>query len=691
MDRKMRAVDSWIALFVRTIVFALPILTGLVILLAFLPGCNHHVGSKWAMYEQIRPATNTARLIKNADYLKKSGRIELAVKELEEAHLQDPGNLKILDVLIQCYEQLGHFERAQELYAETLSRVGQHPALENNRCYSLYLEGRFAKAEACFRKVLARHPGNQTARNNLGLVLCRQGRDTEALALWREAFNDVEARQRLGQAIATLGREVPPSLAGPPLVAADTSSKPPEKKKARSEKSQPSTLSSPTASPVPAIQPPATPVAASPSPPVPIIPEVATVVPQRSGSSEPQAQLHAKATTPSPPTAASLKPAVTEPNPTTAKEINQGSLKEEKPIATEGSTDTAAALASSYLPQSSLPEKSVAKTYASASEPTSTSKMDVKQQRQASVTASTTKEQYQTQMAVPTPPVSVSTPPSEPKKESVTLAEKPPIDENTQTPTSLNKAKEQQVSEPFRPLKQLVARLLALIRKEEATAAQVSPVPENTQTLTPVKSAHELPKTQTSPTLTVARADSQPSKKEESAASSTQSSINKTVQASTMRQPVKEPSQSAVSNPPITVAASSYVKKIDSTAFAPKPSINKNIEVSKPHLSVDQLLDTRIELKNGNGVQNQAREARSRLLSEGFTVVSIGNHIDFGLEKTVIAYRPEAVQVAEVLSQRFFPGANLEKEDNISRGVDIRVSLGRDLMPGRGELAQVIP
>jgi tetratricopeptide (TPR) repeat protein len=177
-------------------------------------------------------------LVQNAAYLKRTGRLELALKELEEARLREPDNLELLDLLIQTYEDLGDFDRAEELYQQALSRGGHHPALENNRCFSLYLQGRLEESEACFRKILSRQPDNHKARNNLGLVLCRQGRDTEALAMWRQALSDVEARGRLGQALAALGKEVPPSLdvplplpggavASPPRAAAPPATKEP--------------------------------------------------------------------------------------------------------------------------------------------------------------------------------------------------------------------------------------------------------------------------------------------------------------------------------------------------------------------------------------------------------------------------------------------------------------------------------
>jgi hypothetical protein len=125
----------------------------------------------------------------------------------------------------------------------------------------------------------------------------------------------------------------------------------------------------------------------------------------------------------------------------------------------------------------------------------------------------------------------------------------------------------------------------------------------------------------------------------------------------------------------VAAAAAPPAKK----PVSPPPATASVKKPETPVLTALDLEGTRIEVKNGNGIHSQAREVRSRLALEGFTVVGIGNHIDFGLEDTVIAYRPEAAKVAQVLAQKFFPGAKLEKDGKISPGADIRVSLGRDL------------
>ena len=148
--------------------------------------------------------TDVARLLRNAHYYKLMGRPELALKELELAHQQDPDNLQIVNILAQNYEALGHFDRARTLYREALTRQ-PNPALANNLCFTYYLEGRYQEAETCFRQTLARDPGNEAARNNLGLLYCRLGRQDEARQLWQEAEGNAAAAYKTRQALAALG------------------------------------------------------------------------------------------------------------------------------------------------------------------------------------------------------------------------------------------------------------------------------------------------------------------------------------------------------------------------------------------------------------------------------------------------------------------------------------------------------
>ncbi len=184
--------------------------TGMLLLSA---GCNTW-RSGYPAQISIRPAASeTSRLLRNAHYYKLMGRPEAALKEMEEAHLADPNNLKIADALAQNYQQLGQFQRAQEIYQEFLAHHGSNCALQNNLCFSFYLQGNLTKAESCFKEALERDPGNAAARNNLGLLWCRQGKLAEAQRLWEEAEGVAGGQARMNQALAFLGMEAPTNYA----------------------------------------------------------------------------------------------------------------------------------------------------------------------------------------------------------------------------------------------------------------------------------------------------------------------------------------------------------------------------------------------------------------------------------------------------------------------------------------------
>ena len=58
------------------------------------------------------------------------GRPELALKELEQAHLQNPENLQLVNTLAQSYEELGQFDAARKIIRRPSlkrppSRLGQ--------------------------------------------------------------------------------------------------------------------------------------------------------------------------------------------------------------------------------------------------------------------------------------------------------------------------------------------------------------------------------------------------------------------------------------------------------------------------------------------------------------------------------------------------------------------------------------
>jgi Tfp pilus assembly protein PilF len=438
----------------------------------------------------VRPASGeTERLMRNVRFLKKAGRTHLALKELEEAHQRDPHNLQIVDTLTQCYEELGEWERAEELYLEALAKDDSNPALGNNLCFSYYLAGKFAKAETCFRKLLERHPHNVTIRNNLGLVLTRMGRQDEAYALWREAEGERAARHRLDQALAAAG------LTPAPVA------KQPERQTVARNSSLPTSLR----------------MAASKQSPVPGTPQA-----------------------PSGSTLNGLTPPYTESN------AARKALLQDKAVADRAT------------------------------------QVEIAQNIEPLATAAG----------------------AQTGQNSVARSLFPDIKrEITENPAATPEATAQQG---------------AAIQTEVAAAS----FPEDRN----------------------------------------------------RNQKNSQPGPAPLTPAPAVAAMAMAM-----------PTRTQRL----PILRAWELLYTKIEILNGNGVNNLARRNRSWLHLEGFDTVAIGNYENFAQEQTVIIYRPQAARVAKVLGTKFFRTDNFRVNPELAENLEVRVVLGRDVLQKEDVLAKL--
>lgn len=409
-------------------------------------------------FSKIRPNSgDTSRLMQNALYYRLMARPQLALKELEEAHALDPDNLKIVNTLANCYEELGDFPRAQKLYQEALSRHGDNAALHNNLCFSYYLAGRWEQAEACFKEALARDPGNQAARNNLGLLYCRLGKPQEARRLWQEAEGEAAAEQKVNLVLAALGVSAPAAYAQAP------------------------------------------------------------------GARQPGAP---------------VRP------PTEARPAAPGT-KAQAP----GS-----------------PAESPAKPREVAAAP-------------------------------------AAAPPSKPAAEIPAKTHQPSPGAAVQAPAP-----------PAAPL----------AKPMEIAAKPAAPPPAATA-----------PATAAAP----------------------------------------KPGSATVKN---NKGLAPEVSKPAGEAKATSPAGNLP-QAGPKYLTSAELVETAIEVRNGTWTHNLAHHTRTALSAKGFNVTIIGNHIDFGAERTLVYYRPGAERVARFLAKDFFPTSLIEESQKLRGGVDVKIILGYDL------------
>jgi Flp pilus assembly protein TadD len=198
-------------------------------LLLLLSGCQHAVHPSLEMQQKFFSSLKDSNPIEEhalraAQYHNLVGRADLALNELNRALEQSPNSVRLLNAVGGCYDRLGNYAKARQMYEMILAQDAGNNLVKNNLGYSCYLSGDFAGAERIFQEILASQPGDTLARNNLGLVWCRQGKEKEAMGLWQKAEGDIQAREKLNQVLAFLGKPVEPSSGN----AAQGKGKPPE-------------------------------------------------------------------------------------------------------------------------------------------------------------------------------------------------------------------------------------------------------------------------------------------------------------------------------------------------------------------------------------------------------------------------------------------------------------------------------
>jgi hypothetical protein len=586
-----------------------------------------------------------SRLRGNAHYYKLMGRAELGLREMELAHQQNPDNLEIVNLLAQHYEELGKFEAARQLYQEALTRHGSHPAIVNNLGFSYYQEGRWQEAEACFRQALADDASNVAARNNLGLLYCRLGRQNEARLLWQDAEGAAAADLKIGQVLAALG------MSDRPVYARRTESGPPVTEATLA--SAPKTVVSPVPSPAPVrentLAKAATPKVSTPPAPKPA--PVATrpqPEPVKLTSPDPAKVIVGQA----PATANSLAPRV-QPKKLAPRLAAKPPAEASGPVAVQP-RDKA-------QPQAAPLQKGSA---VGGSEPAPQAK---RQGSQAPLTATelagaaievrngngTRNLANQTRSLL--------------RREGFTVAK-------IGNHVHFGAAKTMIY---YRPGSEKVARAVA---RKVFPEAELAPSPKlNPDMDIKVLLGHDL---QENPRFMARLHEEAP---EAAAVAKSLPPAGQLPAAKT------EPQQHlAGRQEPLKTNQSKAAEPQPLTPKPQAPMAQPYAALTASPLTSAELADTAIEVRNGNGTRHLARQTRSLLRQEGFSVAMIGNHVDFGATKTMVYYRPGAEKIAHAVARTLFPEAGLETSQKLKKGMDVKILLGADLLERPQLMARLV-
>jgi uncharacterized protein (AIM24 family)/Tfp pilus assembly protein PilF len=134
-----------------------------------------------------------------------------AERELEEAYLLRPRDLKVLNLLGLVYFKQEKFDKAEEVYRKLATESPEAPTLHYNLGLIYLKLGRLEESESAFLKALDLHGENAKINFYLGSIYEKQQRFQDAIFQYRQAGANLMVRRVEGKLAAA-----PPPAAPPP-------------------------------------------------------------------------------------------------------------------------------------------------------------------------------------------------------------------------------------------------------------------------------------------------------------------------------------------------------------------------------------------------------------------------------------------------------------------------------------------
>lgn len=137
----------------------------------------------------------------------RQGRVEEAKAIYHEVVKAAPKRADVHHRLALLYSRQGECEAAEEYYLKAVQLEPGNALLHGDLGYNYYLQEKWPEAEARLRRAIELDGRLARARNNLGMLLARTGREAEAMHQFAKAGCDrAQASANLALAMALEGR-----------------------------------------------------------------------------------------------------------------------------------------------------------------------------------------------------------------------------------------------------------------------------------------------------------------------------------------------------------------------------------------------------------------------------------------------------------------------------------------------------
>lgn len=149
-------------------------------------------------------------------------RFEDAARELQEAYLLRPRDLKVLNLLGLTYFKQDRYDKAEEIYRKLVAESPEAPTLHYNLGLIYFKLSRLEESESCFLKAQELAEDNPKIGFYLGSIYERQRRFQDAIFQYRQAGANIMVRRVEDRLAAGAAPGVAPGLPAPAPSRVDT-------------------------------------------------------------------------------------------------------------------------------------------------------------------------------------------------------------------------------------------------------------------------------------------------------------------------------------------------------------------------------------------------------------------------------------------------------------------------------------